>query len=264
MFNIPCNTLYVLCLQIFQKPPIGVVVLFAGTGVPGSLGDGASALNAQFNAPDGLAVGSDGSVYVADVGNNKIRKIDPSGVVTTVAGTGAPGNSGDNAQATSATLHSPTGVAVGADGSIFIADQGNNKIRKVDPSGVIAVLAGSGAQGCLGDNGPAISAQLNSPTSVSVGPDGSVYIADSSNDEIRKVIPSGTITTIAGTCGTPGSSGDGGQAVLALLNGPTSIAVSSDGSVYIGDKLNNKVRKIDQFGVISTVAGTGEYSFYVF
>ena len=97
-----------------------------------------------------------------------------------------------------------------------------------------------------------------------MGPDGSVYIADSSNDEIRKVIPSGTITTIAGTCGTPGSSGDGGQAVLALLNGPTSIAVSSDGSVYIGDKLNNKVRKMDQFGVISTVAGTGEYSFYVF
>ena len=241
-----------------MKPPVGPAVLFAGLGPSGSSGDGGPALNAKFNAPDGLAVASDGSVYIADSGNNKIRKIDPSGVVTTVAGTGYPGSSGDNGQATQATLLSPTGVAVGADGSVYVADQGNNKIRKVDPSGVITTIAGNGTQGCYGNYIHGTFAELNHPSAVSVGPDGSVYLADTDNDQIRRVSPSGTISSIAGTCGTHGSSGDGGPALGALLNGPTSLAASSDGSIYIGDKQNNEVRKIDPFGVITTVAGVGE------
>ena len=153
--------LFVVCLQIFKKPPIGGVVRIAGLGPSGSSGDGGPALNATFNSPDGLAIGSDGSLYVADLGNNKIRKIDPLGVVTTVAGTGATGNSEDNGPATSATFKGPIGVAVssihssgrrrsllGTGDAPFIADSGNNRVRKVNPSGIV-IAFGSRSAGCF-------------------------------------------------------------------------------------------------------------------
>jgi sugar lactone lactonase YvrE len=226
-----------------NPPYIPTITTIAGTGGYGGSGDGGPATSAQLWDPRGVAVDSDGNIYIADPGNYRIRKVDSSGNITTFAGNGTPGYSGDGESATSAQLNNPNGIAVDSLGNIYIADQYNYRIRKVDSDGKITTIAGNGTPGYSGDGGPATSAQLYNPSGVAVDSDGNIYIADNNNYRVRKVDSSGKITTFAGT-GTAGYSGDGGPATLAQLNWPYGVAVDSVGNIYIADRSNNRIRKV--------------------
>jgi len=234
----------------------GVLTLVAGNWVPGFSGDNGPATSAQLANPGGLAVDSAGNLYIADGYNYRIRKVS-NGVITTVAGNGTPGFSGDNGPATSAQLDFPYGVAVDSAGSLYIGDSGHNRIRKVS-NGVITTVAGNGVVGFSGDNGPATSARFTDPEGIAVDSAGNLYIADTVGSRIRKV-SNGVISTVAGT-GTYGFSGDNGPATSAQLSYPHGVAVDSAGNLYIGDTANESVRKISN-GVISTVAGNGTSGF---
>ena len=177
----------------------GVITTVAGTGVSGYSGDDGLATAAQLNNPYGVTVDGAGNLYIADRSNHRIRKVDTSGVITTVAGTGAYGYSGDDGTAITAQLNFPYGVTIDSIGNLYIADSFNHRIRKVDTSGVITTVAGTGAQGNSGDGGAATAAQLNSPSNVTVDSAGNLYIADTNNHRIRKVDTSGVITTVSGT-----------------------------------------------------------------
>jgi len=232
------------------------ITTIAGTGTAGFSGEGGQATSAQLNYPLGVAVDAQGSLYIGDQVNNRVRKVS-GGTITTVAGTGTAGYSGDGGQATSAQLSIPLGVAVDAQGSLYIADYANSRIRKVS-GGIITTVAGTGTAGYSGDGGQATSAQLKFPYSVAVDGQGSLYIADYGNQRVRKV-SGGVISTVAGT-GTAGFSGDGGQATSAQVNAPVGVAVDAQGSLYIADNGNQRVRKVSG-GVTSTVAGTGTAGF---
>lgn len=241
---------------------VGVINTFAGGGNPGgaSIGDGGPAGSASLFWPAGLAFGPDGSLYIADSQHQRVRRVDPQGVISTVAGTGTFGYNGDGIPAVSAQLNNPFDVAVGPDGSLYIADRSNQRIRRVGVDGLITTVAGTGVYGYNGDGIPAANAQLNEPYSVAVSPDGSLYIADRSNQRIRRIGTNGMITTLAGS-GTWGSSGDGGPASLARLANPTDVTLGPDGSVYITDYANNKIRRVSPDGLITTVAGNGTTGF---
>ena len=231
----------------------GVITTVAGGGFSG-LGDNGPATSATLYLPYGVAVDPAGNLYIAEYYRCLIRKVS-NGVITTVAG-GGPSYLGDNVPAASVHLYAPPGVAVDAAGNLYIADTGNQIVRKVS-GGVITTVAGSGASiygGFSGDNGPATSAQLSNPAGVAVDAAGNLYIADSSNDRIRKVA-NGVITTVVGT-GTPGFAGDNGPATSAELSAPNGVAVDSAGNLYIADYYNNRIRKVSN-GVITTVAGGG-------
>ena len=227
----------------------------AGNGTLGYTGDNGPATSAEIHGPYAVATDSAGDLYIADSGNNVIRKV-ANGVITTVAGNETMGYSGDNGPATSAQLNAPYGVAVDSAGNLYIADSANNVIRKV-ANGVITTFAGTnGSFGFGGDNGSATSALLFTPSAVAVDSAGNLYIADTSNSRIRKVSASnGVITTFAGD-GTPGFTGDGSSATSAELNGPWGVAVDSAGNLYIADLGNNRIRKVSG-GEITTVAGNG-------
>lgn len=227
----------------------------AGVGSYGYAGDGGSALTALLNEPFGIARDSVGNLYVADFLNNRIREIS-SGTITTIAGNGTLGYSGDGGQAVNAEVSSPSGVAVDPAGNIYIADTGNNVIRMVS-NGVINTIAGNGTAGYSGDGGPAASAQLNSPVGVAVDNAGNVYIADSANNVVRMVTKNGNISTVAGT-GAFGFAGDGGLAAKAALEGPLGVAVDSSGNLYIADTQNERIRMVSSNGVITTIAGSGQ------
>jgi uncharacterized protein (TIGR03437 family) len=239
-----------------RKISNGVITTLAGNGTQGFSGDG-PATSAQFNLynsgyPNGVAVDSAGNVYIVDSGNKRIRKIS-NGVISTVAGNGMTGFSGDNGPATSAELNEPEGLAADSAGNLYIADWQNNRIRMVS-NGVISTVVGTGTRGFSGDGGPATSAQLAYPQSVAVDSAGNLYIADTSNSRIRKV-SNGVITTVAGNGGF-GFSGDNGPATSAQLNGPVCVAVDSAGNLYIADQPNQRIRKVSN-GVITTVVGGG-------
>jgi len=236
----------------------GIITTVAGNGGQGFSGDGGLAVDAELNVPLGVTVDSAGNLYIADTGNNRVRKVDPSGIISTVAGNGTQGFSGDGAPAVNAELDGPAGLAVES-GNLYIADQGNQRIRKVDPASIISTVAGDGTQGFSGDGGPAINAELGAPAGVTVH-GGNFYIADTFNQRIRKVNPSGIISTIAGN-GTPGFSGDGGPAISAMISYPGSLGFDSKGNLYVGDDGNQRVRKIDSNGIISTFAGNGQEFF---
>jgi trimeric autotransporter adhesin len=233
----------------------GVITTIAGNGSAGYSGDNGPASGAELNLPGGVIIDSAGGVYIADKGNNVIRRIDTSGTITTVAGNNAEGYSGDNGLATNATLYGPAGVAVGG-GNLYIADTNNNRIRMVNSVGTITTIAGDGTAGYTGDNGPATSATLNKPAAVLVGSTGTLYIADTGNDVIRMISTTGTISTIAGT-GVAGYSGDGGAATSARLDSPYGLNADSAGDLYIADSMNNVVRMVSTAGIISTIAGNG-------
>jgi hypothetical protein len=235
--------------------PDGTIKTVAGTGWFGDSGDGGPATAASFKDPIGVAVLPDGSFLIADAGAGRVRRVSPTGIITTVAGNGTRGFSGDGGPATAAEIFDPNGLAVMPDGGFLIAD-GDYVVRRVFPDGTITTVAGTGVQGFSGDGGPATAAQLNLPYSVAVTPDGGFLIADSGNRRVRRVSPTGIITTVAGT-GVQGSSGDGGAATAAQLNDPTGLATTPDGGFLIADFFGNRVRRVSPTGVITTVAGTG-------
>jgi sugar lactone lactonase YvrE len=238
----------------------GIISAFAGSGVPGFSGDGGQAVSAEFYRIQNLAIDSAGNLLIADYGNYRIRKVNTSGIISTFAGTGTPGYSGDGGLANAAQLNGLIGLAADNNGNVYLSDNADNRIRKIDLSGKISTIAGNGVLIYSGDGGPATAAQLNSPWDVAVNNSGDLYIADSGNNRIRKVNSSGVIQTVAGN-GIAGFSGDGGLATSAKFNNPRSIACNRNGNLYINDISNNRIRKVDQAGVISTVAGNGTAGF---
>ncbi len=234
----------------------GIITTVAGNGVGGYSGDNGPALSAKLNSPLGVFIDRSGNIFIADTWNNRIRKVDTAGVITTVAGNSGMGYGGDNLPATSTTLFNPSGVAIDNVGSLYIADQGNHRIRKVDTSGIIMTVAGNGTGGYTGDNVSAISSGLFYPSSVAIDSTGIIYIADTYNHRIRKVDSSGIITTIAGT-GTAGYSVDNGYASAAMLNYPYGIAVDTADNLYIADTWNQRIRVITSSVIITTIGGNG-------
>jgi uncharacterized protein (TIGR03437 family) len=245
---------------VLRISPQGQLVVVAGNSIQGLSGDGGIATSASLNTPNRIAVDPAGNLFITDTNNHRIRKITPSGIITTVAGNGSPGFSGDGGAATAAALDLPRGVAVDSAGNIFIADYGNNRVRKVDSGGTISTVAGNGNPAYSGDGGSPVQASLNLPQSVAVDKLGNLYIADTGNNRIRKVTPAGfvagTITTFAGD-GNQGYGGDGGKAVDAFLSLPLDVALDSSGNLFIADYLNNRIRKVTADGLIQTVAGNG-------
>jgi YD repeat-containing protein len=234
--------------RVRKVDPGGTITTVAGDGTAGFGGDGGPATSAQLNTPVGVVADAQGNLYIADSQNHRIRRVDPGGVITTVAGDGAAGFGGDGGAATSAQLNVPSGVALDSAGHLYIGDLENHRIRRVDPGGVISTVAGDGTAGFGGDGGPATSAQLHDPAGVAVDSVGALYIADTDNNRIRKVTAGGTITTVAGN-GTADFTGDGGPATAAALNYPTGVALDSAGSLYIADRDNNRIRKIGPSGL---------------
>lgn len=278
-----------------------LIFTMAGNGTQGFSGDSGPATSAQLDLPGGIAFDSSGNMYIADGANNRVRKVS-GGTITTIAGNGTAGFSGDKGPATAAELDDPTGVAVDSQGNVYIADSANMVVRVVSPSGTINTFAGSNSLGAgyAGDAGPATEAQLNVPTAVAVDNQGNVYIADANNNAIR-IVTGGNINTVSGTnyylnypngiwvdssgdifvadtgnervveflantyaflvvagTGIPGFSGDNGLAVNAEVADPKGVAVDSQGYIYIADTINSRIRKIGLDGTITTIAGTGQ------
>ena len=235
--------------------PDGTIRTVAGTGVAGFSGDGGAATAARLNLPHAVAAVPGGGFLIADEVNFRVRKVSASGIITTVAGTGVQGFSGDNGPATLAKIGASRGLAATSDGGYLIADSSNNRVRKVSSDGIIRTVAGTGMAGFAGDGGSPTAAWLNLPFGVTPISGGGFLISDISNNRVRRVL-NGVITTVAGT-GVAGFSGDGKQATAAQINGPVNTAVLSDGSFLIADALNHRIRKVSSGGVITTVAGTG-------
>jgi len=232
----------------------GIITTFAGKAFGAYPGDGGPATDASL-AATGLAVDASGNVYIADNGNHRICKVNSLGIITTIAGTGAAGSSGDGGPATAAKLNAPYDVDVDGAGNIYIADRGNHEIRKIDGSGNITTIAGTGVSGYTGDGGNATAAKISGPLGVGVDAAGNVYVADYNNHVVRKIDLSGTMTTFAGT-GTVGSSGDGGPATAAQLSGVCNVKVDGVGNVYMAeDATGNMVRVVNNSGLIDRYAG---------
>lgn len=221
---------------------LGIITTIAGTGRWPYNGENIPATDANIN-PGGIAIDSFGNIYIADYLNGRVRQINPSGVITTVGGTGVPIYNGDEIPATSANLNEPNFVAVNKAGEIFVAERGNNRIRKIDVSGIIHTIAGDGTRAYSGDNSPSTSALVNWPLGVYCDRSGNLYISDSYNNVVRKVNSSGIITTVAGT-GIGGDTGDGGPAVLSKLGLPIGITTDAMDNVYIVDAANKRIRRI--------------------
>ena len=243
--------------QVTYSP--GVITTVAGTGVAGFNGNGIAATSAEIHADDnGPAMDGAGNLYFGDLYNYEVRKVTAAtGLISTVAGTGAAGYNGDNIAATSATI-APESVAIDGAGNIYIADGGNNRIRKVTAAtGLISTIAGTGASGYNGDNIAAATAQVGNPYEIAVDGLGNVFISDTANHRIREVsAATGIITTVAGT-GTGGYSGDNGAATSAEISNPRGIAVDATDNLYIADYGNERIRKVSNTGIITTVAGNG-------
>jgi sugar lactone lactonase YvrE len=267
----------------------------AGTGGFGFSGDGGPATSAELNLPWGIGAGNAGSYLIADLSNNRVRRVDATGTISTVAGTGTPGFSGDAGPATDAQLNTPTDVVFDGVGNMYVADQNNHRVRRVDLAGTITTVAGNGSPGVSGDGGPATDATLDAPEDIAFDSAGNLYVTD--QDRIRRVDTSGLISTVAGTVGlvphavavdandhlyvgdlrdgrasriyrvesgarTVVAGGgpnydDGGLATDASLDFPTDLAFDGDGNLYIADARDHRVRRVDNSGVITTVAGTG-------
>jgi len=246
--------------RVRKVTPAGIISTVAGNGTTGFSGDNGSAVNAELDEPAYLVFDASGNLYIADIPLNRVRKVTPAGIITTFAGTGAGGFSGDSGPATSATLDAPNGLAFDSSGNLYIADSGNERVRMVTPAGIISTVAGSGVTGFGGDGGSATAAELAEPVGVAIDSTGNLYIDDFANNRIRKVTRGGIISTIAGT-GVAGYSGDGGAASAAELNDPEGIAVDINGDLMISDGSNNRIRKVNPSGIISTVAGNGSAGF---
>src|ERR1017187_7465069 len=254
--------------SVFKVDSGGTLTLVAGNSRVGYSGDGGLATNAQISGGVGLALDPAGNLYIADTDNNRVPKVAPAGIITTVAGTGIPAYSVDGGPATNAKLSGPTSVALDRAGNLYIADAVNLRVRKVSPAGVITTVAGNGVRGFSGDGGPASGAQLslastfNYASCIATDSAGNLYIADSLNDRVRMVSPEGIITTVAGTgfSGSTLSTGDGGPATSAQVPSPSGIAIDSAANLYIATYY--RVRMVSRTGIITTVAGSGTQSGY--
>ena len=258
--------------RIRKIDTLGQISTLAGNGygamggIGAFSGDGGPATAAELYNPAGIAVDAGGNVYIADCWNHRIRKVDTSGIISTFAGNcvgpwGTGGYSGDGGPATAAQLNKPLGVALDNNGNVFIADMGNQRIRKVNAAGIISTIAGIDSAGFSGDGGPATLAKLYGPANLKIDKYGNIFIADMDNQRIRKVDTLGIINTIAGngfdsSGGLGGGTGDGGPATAAELNLPSDIVIDEIGNVFFADSWNNRIRKVDISGIISTFAGS--------
>jgi sugar lactone lactonase YvrE len=239
-------------------PPI--ITTVAGTNVASYSGDDGAATTAGLNQPQAIAFDGVGGMYIADYGDNRVRKVDSVGIITTIAGTGAQGNTGDGGPAVNATLNHPSGVTFDSTGNLFIAESGSGDVRKIDTNGVITRVAGTGTLGSSVDGGQATNTPLNTVTGVTFDRMGNMYLNETVYNRVRKVATNGIITTVAGK-GTAGFSGDGGAATNAQLRTPHAITFDSVGNLFIADYGNDRVRKVDTNGIITTIAGIGSTFF---
>jgi len=231
-----------------------------GSGASGFSGDGEPAIKAQLQLPSGLTFDSQGNLYIADRANHRVRKVNRKGIISTVAGNGTAGFSGDGGPATQASLKLPSGVVVDKQGNLYISDRSNNRIRKVNTKGIIHTFAGNGKDGYHGDNMPALKATLDKPFGLALDKHNNLYIADRGNNRIRKVDSSGLISTVAGDGGFY-FIGDNGPAYRASIAGPTGVTVDDNGNIYIADRSNNRIRMVDKQGLIRTIMGTGNQEY---
>jgi sugar lactone lactonase YvrE len=259
--------------EVRKVSPSGTITRLAGNGIacasaPGC-GDGGAATAAQLRSPFGIAVDKAGNVYVADAGDNEIREITPAGRISRIAGSGQPcskpPNCGDGGAATSSQLNFPAGVAVDGSGNVYVADDGDNELRKFSPGGTISRIAGTGAAcsspPACGDGGPASSATLGAPDGVAVDQHKNVYVADDLDNEVRKITAAGTISRIGGNgseCSAPPGCGNGGLAASAQLNYPDAVAVDPLGNVYVGDTFDSQLRLLStgRGSSVQTSSGT--------
>ena len=232
------------------------ITTIAGNGVPGFSGDGGQATCAQLSDPTWVAVDTLGNLYVTDPGNNRVRKIDTSGIITTFAGNGITGYSGDGIPASNASINGPQDIAVDNFGNVYIIDGANPRIRKVNSTGIISTIAGTGYTGYSGDSGPATDAQLSGPFGICSDVNGNIFFVDADNHCVRKIdIITGIIKTVAGN-GLAGFNGDGGLSVSSEMQ-PLGVTTNDSGYIFIADNVNNRIRKVNSLGIINTVAGTG-------
>ncbi len=225
----------------------------------GFSGDGGLAVNAELDGPHEMALAPDGALYFADSRNNRIRRVTPAGIIETVAGNGESGDGGDGGPAAAAQFNIPTAIAVAPDGTLYIGDTINNKVRRVDAGGTITTYAGTGGPGYSGDDGPATEARLSQVRDLLLAPDGTLYLT--TLRRVRAVAPDGTITTLVNRYGLIGSSGDGGPAIDASLRSPDGLALDQEGNIFVADSDAHLVRRIAAAaGTISTVAGSSHYA----
>lgn len=252
-----------------EVDPRGTILTIAGGGLR-PIGDGAFATSTALGDVNGLAVDRSGVAYlsVSDFlppippsSNQFVLRLTPDLRLFRVAGTAAAGYGGDGAPALEAKLREPAGLAIAADGTLYIADSGNHRVRRVGTDGIITTYAGNGRAGPLGDGGAAVEAELNNPVALALDAAGNLFIADLGNNRIRKVSTQGTISTVAGSSSIYGYSGDGGPATAARLSLPSGVAVDAHANLYIADTGNDRIRRVDGRGVITTVAGNGHRGF---
>jgi uncharacterized protein (TIGR03437 family) len=244
---------------VYKVDRFAASTIVAGTGTAGYSGDGGPATSAKLSGPIATAVDAAGNLYIAEYDGQRIRKVSPNGTITTFAGTGRGGFSGDGGQATSATIYYPLDLLLDSSGNLLFVDGGNNRIRKVSTSGVISTIAGTGRRSSSGDGGPALAADMF-PTAFAWGPDGSLYFTDSgfrnasTTPKVRKILPNGTVAPVAGN-GQRAYAGDGGPATAASFLTTDGVAVDASGVVYISDFSNCRIRKVALSGIITTFAG---------
>ena len=260
------NNIYISCSHpslaantVRKVNSTGLITRYAGNDTAGFSGDGGPATAAKLYQPASIVFDSKGNLYIADMYiNGRVRKVDPSGIITTFAGNGSASVSGDGGQATAAQMSRPCGLRLDAAGNLYITECNNRVLRKVSPTGIITTIAGTGGSGSGGDGGPATAATFTQPTTVITDASGKIYIADMSANRVR-VIAGGTINTFAGN-GTAASGGDGGPASAATLNTPIGMCFDASGNLYIAEK--SKIRVVNMStGIISTYAGTGTLGF---
>ena len=265
-----------LALMGFLCPSITaytqIINTVAGTGAWGYAGDGGPAIFAELYGPSAVAADDSGNFYIADMVNDRVRKVSNTGIITTIAGNGynagsTGGYSGDGGEATAAELYFPSSIVIDAAHNLYFTDAGNDCIRKVTPAGIISTFAGIDSGGYSGDGGPASAAKLFYPEGLAMDKNGNMYVADCFNNRIRKIDTAGIISTVAGNGFGSGSfsggyGGDGGPADSAQLHWPLAIALSPSGVLYIADMNNNCIRKVDTTGIITTIAGNDTLAGY--